>query len=130
MFWSAAKPGSAATDVTITEIVTEEEFNKLGTLDLAVLFKHSPTCIVSLSANSRVRKFAAGCPEVPIFLVSVVRQRALSRRIAALTGVRHESPQIIVFRGGNVVGSMSHEGVTVVALESAVRAADAASVQL
>lgn len=51
-------------------------------------------------------------PSVPVHTISVLAERALSRRIAAWTEVRHESPQVIVLRHGRVVTAASHEQVT------------------
>jgi bacillithiol system protein YtxJ len=45
----------------------------------------------------------------------------LSNQLAASTGVRHESPQILVFRRGNVTSHTSHEQITVDYLVDATR---------
>jgi bacillithiol system protein YtxJ len=47
-----------------------------------------------------------------VFLVDVRAQRSLSQQIAARAGVRHESPQAIVFRRGTAVWNASHSDVT------------------
>lgn len=51
-------------------------------------------------------------PGIPVFLVDVLSQRPLSRRIAAILGIRHESPQIIVLRRGAPLWHASHYDVT------------------
>jgi hypothetical protein len=63
--------------------------------DLAVVFKHS-----------------TACPVAPVYLVPVIKERPFSQRIAAETGVRHESPQVIVLRKGAVVATASHGDIT------------------
>jgi bacillithiol system protein YtxJ len=80
--------------------------------EIAVLFKHSPSCPVSWAAHREVESFRARHPSVPVHTISVLAERALSRRIAAWTGVRHESPQVIVLRHGQAVNAASHEQVT------------------
>lgn len=50
----------------------------------------------------------------------IQQSRELSRLIAEETGIRHESPQIILFRGGKAVWSASHGGVTLEAMRSAL----------
>ena len=121
MFWRRFFR-TASDQIEIPEMHTEEEFNRLCARELGVLFKHSPSCLVSIAANRRVRKFAEVRPEVPTFMVSVIRRRDLSRWIASGTGIRHESPQIIVFRYGRVVAHMSHEQITAERLEQLVQA--------
>jgi bacillithiol system protein YtxJ len=57
----------------------------------------------------------AGCWEM------VVQQnRELSRLVAEETGIRHESPQIILFRNGKAVWSASHGAVTLDAMRTAL----------
>lgn len=96
----------------MTEVKTPEECDALLSHDLAILFKHSPSCSVSWMAHRQVSKFQAVRPEVPVYLVSVRQRRDLARLIAERTGIRHESPQIIVIRDGRVAGTASHGEVT------------------
>jgi hypothetical protein len=42
----------------------------------------------------------------------VVQDEYLSRTIEERTGVRHESPQVLVFRSGKVVWNASHLKIT------------------
>lgn len=94
-----------------SEAETEFDFAAVTNADVAVLFKHSPTCATSWFAQRQVDAFAAANPAVPVYTISV-RNRELAREIATRTNVRHESPQVIVFRRGQVVAHTSHEGVT------------------
>jgi bacillithiol system protein YtxJ len=98
----------------------EFDFDGLLKADVAVLFKHSPSCATSWFARSEVEAFAAEHPSIPVHTISV-RNRALAREIAERVQVRHESPQVIVFRRGQVVGHTSHEGVTADYLDQATR---------
>ena len=84
-----------------------------------VLFKHSTTCPISASAH---RQMAELSKEVAgrIALVVVQRARELSRRVAELTGIQHESPQTIILRNGQAVWSASHFDITTTAVEQAV----------
>ena len=49
--------------------------------------------------------------------MDVRAERPLSQLIAARTGVRHESPQIIILRNGAVVWSASHGDITAGAIQ-------------
>jgi bacillithiol system protein YtxJ len=96
----------------IPRIRTEQAFDDLLALDAVLLFKHSPSCIVSWAAHAQVMNFLAQNPMLPVRLISVRADRRLSRYVAARLNVKHESPQVIVLRSGSVVSSASHEGVT------------------
>ncbi len=94
-----------------SESEPEFDFASVTEAEVAVLFKHSPTCATSWFAQRQVDAFVAANPSVPVYTVSV-RNRELAKEIATRTNVRHESPQVIVFRQGQVVAHTSHEGVT------------------
>lgn len=82
-----------------------------------ILFKHSTTCPISSAAYREMSQV-----EEDIALVVVQGARALSQKIAAQTGVRHESPQAIILRNGQVVWTASHWSITSDAVTAAVRA--------
>jgi hypothetical protein len=56
----------------------------------------------------------------PVYLVDVAQQQDLSRRIAEQTGVRHQSPQVLVLRQGEAVWSASHRAITAAAVIAAL----------
>ena len=107
MFWGTNK------ESTIAPLGGEAEFSRLGEHEVAMLFKHSPSCIISANANSQVEKFCHSNPAVPVFMVSVKKERSLSKSIAESTGIEHASPQIIVFRKGTPTAVASHSEITV-----------------
>lgn len=95
-----------------------------------VIFKHSLTCGTSRRAfdvfQSFVRDFdrdAESAGQTRFKLIEIQRQRALSREVEARTEVKHESPQALVLRGGEVQWHESHWNITREALESALAAA-------
>jgi bacillithiol system protein YtxJ len=79
-----------------------------------VLFQHDPWCGISTDAHKAV----ATLPW-PVAFVDVARQPALSRAIADRTGVRHESPQVLVLRDGLAVWSASHRAITATGVATA-----------
>jgi len=87
---------------------------------VVVLYKHSPTCGLSDMAFDEVRAFADAHPDVPVYLVDVFALRPLSNAVEDALGIRHESPQAIVFRDGAVVWNGSHRRVNRTALAEAV----------
>ena len=87
-----------------------------------VLLKHDPFCGISLAA---VRALAT--VPAPVHVVDVARQHELSDRLAERTGVRHESPQVLVLRGGAAAWSASHRAITAEAVQQALQAQTAAA---
>jgi monothiol bacilliredoxin len=93
---------------------------------LTVLFKHSPICGTSAAALEHILDFVAANATIPVYLLDVLAERALSQNIARNLNVPHASPQAIVVRWGVPVWTAQHGGVTAVALEGAIRAGTAA----
>jgi bacillithiol system protein YtxJ len=79
---------------------------------VAVLYKHSPICGLSHRALPHVERVAEARPDVPVYAVDVIQGRAVSDRIAADVGVRHESPQVIILSAGALEWHASHRDVT------------------
>ena len=90
---------------------------------VAVLYKHSPLCGSSAAAARQVRAFMDAHPEVPVYLVDVIRDRPLAREVARRLGIRHESPQAMVLRAGDVVWTGSHTAVTAAGLDESLAGA-------
>ncbi len=101
----------------ISEINSLTEWESLVGQELVVVFKHSPTCPVSWMAHRELLQFSGAHPEVPVYLVSVRRRRDVSDEVTKFSGVRHESPQALVFKKGSLTGFASHDAVTVDFLE-------------
>ena len=68
-----------------------------------VIFKHSNSCGISSRAYREMEKL-----ENPVNLLEVQSAREVSRDLADLTGVRHETPQVIVLKDGKAVWNASH----------------------
>jgi len=81
-----------------------------------VIYKHSPYCSLSFIAEQQVRRYADVEASLPVTLVDVIGQRAMSNAIEAATGVRHESPQVLILKSGTVVWHEAHLRVTAGAL--------------
>ena len=74
---------------------------------VVTLFLHDPGCGISRRAHAEMTRLGG-----EVALVDVRWGRDLSRAIAARTGVRHESPQVIVLRDGRAVWDASHWEIT------------------
>jgi bacillithiol system protein YtxJ len=91
--------------------------------DPVLVFKQSPICPVSHRALARYRAWLTGHrgARVKSTEIDVLAERALARGLVALLGIPHESPQVLVFKGGQVVWHGSHEGISANALSSALK---------
>lgn len=110
---------------SIPQLSTTKEFDALLAQDLVVVFKHSNACDRSWAAHDEMTEFRRTQPHVPLYLVSVLDSRPVARHVEAVSGVQHESPQIVVFRKGKVVGSASHLAVTADRLTSIIESTQA-----
>lgn len=83
-----------------------------------VIFKHSTTCPVSAAVYNEMELF-----DGEVALVEVQRARELSQEIEKRTGIRHESPQVIVLEKGSAIWNASHWRVTARAVAEAIEQA-------
>lgn len=95
------------------------DFERLLRSPRVLLFKHSPTCPVSAAAREEYDAFRAELPDVPTGFVDVIADRPVARGLAELCGVRHQSPQAILFEAGRAVWHASHDAITLGALHAA-----------
>jgi bacillithiol system protein YtxJ len=86
-----------------------------------LLFKHSYSCGVSAEAlDELLAHLAAARPGARYAMVTVQTHREVSNAIAHKLGVRHETPQALLVRDGEVVWSASHFRVNAMELEKAL----------
>lgn len=87
-----------------------------------LLFKHSYTCGTSVEAlDELMAHLNEGPSDVHYAVVTVQTHRNVSSAVAEKLGVRHETPQALLIRDGQVVWSASHFRVTARAVEDAIR---------
>ncbi|MCP3960174.1 MAG: bacillithiol system redox-active protein YtxJ [bacterium] len=105
---------------SISEI--DELIEKSGETPV-LFFKHSLTCPISRAALRQYESFLADRPEGDLTtytLIEIQNARELSSDLAERTGVRHESPQALFVRGGEVAWHASHWSIQSEALAEAV----------
>ncbi|MBL8750398.1 MAG: bacillithiol system redox-active protein YtxJ [Planctomycetes bacterium] len=95
------------------------EFDTAMAAPRILLFKHSPVCPVSAAARDEYEAFRRDLPDVPTMFVDVIADRPTARGIAERCGVRHESPQAILFENGRAVWHASHDAITCESLRAA-----------
>ena len=63
----------------------------------------------SICAGAEFSGFPSGRA---VCLVDVIEDREISAEITRASSVRHESPQVLLLKGGRVVWHASHYGIT------------------
>ena len=94
------------------EVQSVKHLEELLNLPQVVLFKHSLTCPISAVTYSEVAGFFAERPGIPAYVIPVQKQRSAATAVEKKTGVRHESPQFLLIRDGEVVKAASHFAIT------------------
>ena len=85
--------------------------------ELVILFNHDPCCPISRRAFTQMEQL-----DCDVLLVDVSSERELTSEIQSRTGIRHESPQVIVLRDGAVAWSASHFAITAEAVRNVTSA--------
>ena len=101
--------------IPVTDLDALEQLFVRSQTAPVILFQHDPFCGVSRTAYQELAQLPGA-----IALVDVAHTRALAPAIALRTGIRHESPQVIVLAHGAAVWSASHGAITAAAVRRAV----------
>jgi bacillithiol system protein YtxJ len=94
---------------TLDKLITDSRTKPI------VIFKHSTACGISSAAYREMEKL-----EEQVNLLEVQSARDVSRELAAMTGIRHETPQVIVLKDGKAVWDASHFDVKAGAVREAL----------
>jgi bacillithiol system protein YtxJ len=76
------------------------------------IFKHSTRCSISSTAKDRMeRQWNFSDEELPVYYLDLIEYRDISNKVADLSSVQHESPQLIIINKGKAVYHNSHSGI-------------------
>ena len=93
--------GNKRKEINWIELTSEEQLLELWNTSLVkpqLSFKHSTRCIISSTALRNVEADWEETEKVDIYLLDLIQFRGISNQIAQLTGVDHESPQLITIK--------------------------------
>ncbi len=104
---------------TLNRIEQLDELVENSKTTPVAIFKHSTSCGISRMV---LKQFESEY-DIPIDTLQAVYLdlkafRAISNEIAERFGIRHESPQLLLLKNGNVVYSDSHGAISVAALKA------------
>jgi bacillithiol system protein YtxJ len=96
----------------ITFLTTPEQVDQfLAAHKTAAIFK-AGTCHKTPTAFEHVQAQLEDREDLPLGLIRVVEARAASNHVEKLTGVRHESPQLLLFKDGKPVFDRDNWDIT------------------
>lgn len=75
-----------------------------------LLFKHSTRCLISKMAMKSFESAYQG--EEPVYFLDLIHFRDISNHIERVTGIHHQSPQLIGIRAGKAVYHASHYSIS------------------
>ncbi|ALC89644.1 thioredoxin [Bacillus sp. FJAT-18017] len=105
----------------INTLESIEQFDEIIKKESKVMIlKHSSTCPISHAAFEEYGEFA-GDDSIPAWMLIVQESRPLSTHIAETYGIKHESPQAILFADGQPVWNASHWKITKKSLNEAIQ---------
>lgn len=117
-------PPGAGTGAAFRAVLSPEDAAQVledSRSHVVVVYKHSPICDLSAGALHEMNAFRASAPAgLDLRFVDVLSARPASRLIEARTGVRHESPQVLVIKNGEVTWNASHRRITADAVAAAL----------
>lgn len=78
------------------------------------IFKHSTSCFISKTVLKNFEKEIENSDQqnVSFYFLDLLAFRPISNKIAEDFGIRHESPQLIVFENGEPINNASHQDIS------------------
>ena len=73
-----------------------------------LIFKHSTRCGISRSVRSKFESDLNEVENVIYCYLDILSNRSISNEISEMFEVEHQSPQLIVIKGGIAVANFSH----------------------
>lgn len=79
---------------------------------VTLIFKHSTRCSISSMAKSRFEsKWNISTENIDLYLLDLIAYREISNEIADITGIIHQSPQVIVLKNKEVLYTETHSNI-------------------
>ncbi|MBC7607777.1 MAG: bacillithiol system redox-active protein YtxJ [Burkholderiales bacterium] len=100
--------------ILLTELGQLNEIISVSNEQAVVIFKHSTRCIVSRTALKQFEnEFDAATFQVNVsmYFLDLLAHRDISNEIASRFGVHHQSPQLLLIKGGKSVYDVSHSDI-------------------
>lgn len=113
------KKSSNKTSVDWKTLSSEAQFMELlQQEELFAVFKHSTRCSISSMAKNRID--STWDLSLPLYYLDLIAERSVSNLIEDHLGIQHQSPQLIIVRGGKVIYHASHNAIQMSSIKEAV----------
>jgi bacillithiol system protein YtxJ len=96
--------------IELTDETQLEALKEQSKVQPIVIFKHSTRCSISNMAKNRLER-ETGSENLPFYYLDLLKFRPISKKIADDFKVHHESPQILLIKGGECIYEESHNGI-------------------
>ena len=111
--FSSSKPKAIFPWKNIESIQKLDELISLTQDNAVLIFKHSTRCSISMMALTRFEsEWDLNISNCDLYFLDLIAHRDISNKIAEITGVIHQSPQVIVLRKGEVLYEESHNSIS------------------
>ncbi|HSI71440.1 MAG TPA: bacillithiol system redox-active protein YtxJ [Gillisia sp.] len=99
-----------------TQLTDEETLDEIAEMSYetpVAILKHSTSCGISrMVLRQFEQEYNTKEGEIKLYFLDLLSYRSVSNRIASKFNVPHESPQLIIIKGGKVVYDASHSEVS------------------
>lgn len=100
-----------------------EDIIKASNQKPQVIFKDSTSCGISAGVKSGlVGDWNAIADQADFHYLDLLNYRSISSKIAQVSGVTHQSPQVIIYHHGKVIANTSHFAINVKFIKEALAA--------
>ncbi len=96
--------------INIRSVEQLEEIKEKSKIKAQLIFKHSIRCSISGMAKSRLER-SIQPDNIDFYYLDLINYRTLSAKVAEVFDICHESPQVLLIKGGVCVYDESHSGI-------------------
>lgn len=110
-------------------LTTEKQLEEIDRLSYdpeikgIILFKHSTRCSISSMVLNRLERNLKVSDHTPMYLLDLLDHRPVSQLIAERYRITHESPQVLIIKGGMCIYNASHSEINAVDIQLVVQSA-------
>ena len=107
--------------IPLTSLEQLEGIKEKSAIRTQAIFKHSTTCGVSRMVINRFNEdYDIATGDLDLYYLDLHSFRSVSDDVEELFQVRHESPQLLVVKNGEVIDHESHGGISRIDLKKYV----------
>ena len=103
--------------ISLTNLGQLNEIMTVSETKPVIIFKHSTRCSVSRMALKQFENEFNLTDNLDAYFLDLLEHRGISNEIASLFGVYHQSPQLLLIKGGKSVYDVSHSDIDALQLK-------------